>query len=261
MSTSNRGSPLADRQAIVTGGASGIGFATVQHLLTEDYAKIVVADLEHSLEGTAFLEVVDAASGRVQSVICDVVDAESVQALVGEAAGATGRLDALINCAGLAGPSGRIERLAPSTAHTVVDVNLWGVLNMTTAAIPYMREAHSASIVNVASIAGINGSRGQVAYSAAKAGVIGATRAMAKEFLAYGVRVNAVAPGFIDTPMTKDMTDQTKRDWRIEDIALEGRLGGPDEIAAAIAFLCSPNASYVTGTTLVVDGGASLGYP
>jgi 3-oxoacyl-[acyl-carrier protein] reductase len=244
--------------AIVTGGSSGIGAAVVARLAARGH-EIVIADVNEGLAG----EVAEGLSNEGTSAVavrCDVRKEDDVAAVVA-AAVELGTLTTLVSCAGTAGRSARLERHAEEEWRLVLDVNLGGVILFTKAVGPLLREQRHGSIVNIASMAGLVGSRGQVVYSGSKAGVIGVTKASAKELMAEGVRVNAVAPGFIDTPMTEAMTDEVKAAWGVDKFTLEGRLGNADEIAAAVEFLTGPDSTYVTGTCLSVDGGFQLGYP
>jgi 2-hydroxycyclohexanecarboxyl-CoA dehydrogenase len=242
---------LEGKTALVTGGASGIGAATVRRLAAEG-ADVVVADLNH--EGAREI----AAEVGARAVAVDVTDPRSVQ----DAVEATGPFEILVNNAGN-------DRFAffVNTDETlwdfVIDVNLKGVLAVTHAVLPAMHDRGGGSIVNVASEAGRVGSQGSAVYSAAKAGVIGFTKAIARESARYGVRCNAVAPGPIETPLLNsapaqlgELGDRLKQGM-IAATAMR-RIGEPDEVAAAIAFLSSEDASYVTGQTLNVSGGLSM---
>jgi 2-hydroxycyclohexanecarboxyl-CoA dehydrogenase len=246
---------LEGKSALVTGGASGIGAATVRRLAAEG-ARVAVADLD--LAGSR--EVAGEVDGA--AVEMDVADVPSVRAGVAAATEAIGPLDVLVNNAGT-------DRFGWFTAtdegmwDVVLGVNLRGVLAVTHAVLPAMHERGGGSIVSVASEAGRVGSQGSAAYSAAKAGVIGFTKAIARESARYGVRCNAVAPGPIDTPLLNAAPEQLGelgarlRQGMIDATALR-RIGEPDEVAAAIAFLASDDASYVTGQTLNVSGGLSM---
>jgi 3-oxoacyl-[acyl-carrier protein] reductase len=244
--------------AIVTGSSSGIGAAVVARLAARGH-EIVVADVNDELAG----QVVDGLTAQGKGAIaihCDVRKEDQVAATLA-AAQELGTVTSLVCCAGLAGRSTRMERHEDQEWRMILDVNLIGVILCTRTVGPVLRAQGHGSIVHIASMAGLVGSRGQVVYSGSKAGVIGVTKAAAKELMAEGVRVNAVAPGFIDTPMTEAMTDEIKAAWGIDKFTLEGRLGQADEIAAAVEFLTGPDSSYVTGTVLSVDGGFQLGYP
>jgi 2-hydroxycyclohexanecarboxyl-CoA dehydrogenase len=246
---------LERKTALVTGGASGIGAATARRLAAEG-ARVAVADIDEAGARAVAGELDGAA------IALDVTDVASVRAGVAVAAEAVGPLDVLVNNAGT-------DRFA-WFVHTdeqvwdlVLGVNLRGVLAVTHAVLPAMHERGGGAIVNVASEAGRVGSQGSATYSAAKAGVIGFTKALALESARYGVRANAVAPGPIDTPLLNSAPEQLGelgarlRQGMIDATAMR-RIGQPEEVAAAIAFLASDDASYITGQTLNVSGGLSM---
>jgi 2-hydroxycyclohexanecarboxyl-CoA dehydrogenase len=245
---------LEGRTALVTGGAGGIGAATVRRLAAEG-ARVAVGDLDLDAARDVAAEVDGLAT------VLDVTDTGSVGRAVAAAVDAFGPVDVLVNNAGT-------DRFAffVNTDETLWDVvlgvNLRGVLACTHAVLPSMHE-RGGVIVNVASEAGRVGSQGSATYSAAKAGVIGFTKAIARESARFGVRCNAVAPGPIETPLLNSAPEQlgelgARLKQGMIDATAVRRIGEPDEVAAVIAFLASDDASYVTGQTVNVSGGLSM---
>ncbi|MEO6987582.1 MAG: SDR family NAD(P)-dependent oxidoreductase [Aquihabitans sp.] len=240
---------FAGRRAIVTGGGSGIGEATCR-LLAAEGASVTVLDRD----GDSAARVAGEIGGRATTV--DVRDGEAMTRSVQDAAEAMGGLTDLINNAG-AGTAKPLLDYTDKEWALLVGVNLTGVFNGIRAAGPIMLAAGGGSIVNNASLTAVRPTRGEGPYSAAKAGVLALTQTAALE-LAPTVRVNAVAPGMIHTPLTEIIV--ANDEWRVaaESGTPAGRLGTADEVAAVIAFLSSDDASYVTGQTIVVDGGSIL---
>jgi 2-hydroxycyclohexanecarboxyl-CoA dehydrogenase len=242
---------LEGKKALVTGGASGIGAAISRRLAAEG-ADVTIGDL--NLEGGT--EVAGEISGL--SIELDVTDLGSAQAAV-ESAGAP--IDILVNNAGT-DEFGFFAQTTPEQWEKVISVNLWGVFNCTYAALPGMQEAGYGRIVNIASEAGRVGSKGSAVYSAAKAGVIGFTKVMAREGARFGITANAIAPGPIETPLLMQATEFGEIGEKIIETMKAGtqlrRLGQPEEVAAAVAFLASDDSSYVTGETLGVSGGLGM---
>ncbi len=242
------------RAALVTGGSRGIGRAIVEQLARDGCRLAVVATSEHSAaEGAAAARAAGAPAAR--AFACDVRDPARVNEIVAETLTAFGRLDVLVNNAGIT-RDGLIARMSDDDIASVIDVNLKGALWFCRAAARPMSKARGGSIVNVSSIVGLTGNAGQTNYAAAKAGVFGLTRALAAELGGRGVRVNAIAPGWIETDMTAGLPEKV-REETLGRIPL-ARLGRPQDIAQAVAWLAGDASSYVTGATIVVDGGLSL---
>jgi 2-hydroxycyclohexanecarboxyl-CoA dehydrogenase len=246
---------LEGKIALVTGGASGIGAATARRLAAEG-ARVGIGDVNE--EGAR------AVAGELDGLahVLDVTDVESISAAVAAVQDALGPIDVLVNNAGTDLFSFFVKT-DPGLWDFVLGVNLRGTLAVTHAVLPGMQERRSGAIVNVASEAGRVGSQGSAVYSAAKAGVIGFTKAIAREGARYKVRCNAVAPGPIETPLLNaapqvygELGERLKQG--MIDATQLGRAGEPEEVAAAIAFLASEDASYVTGQTLNVSGGLSM---
>ena len=234
--------------ALVTGGSRGIGRATVEAMLAEGWT---VAFTYRSDESPA-REIEAAAGGRAHGFVLDVRDRQRPGELVAEIERSIGPLDALVNNAGL-----RRESLLAMTNDRdwdeIMDVNLDGVFRCCKAVLPPMMHRRRGSIVNISSISAVTGVAGLTAYAASKAALLGMTRALAREVGSRGITVNCVAPGFIETDMT-DVLPEAQKAALLQQIPL-GRLGQASEVAHAVAFLASPEASYITGTELHVNGG------
>jgi 2-hydroxycyclohexanecarboxyl-CoA dehydrogenase len=241
---------LEGRKALVTGGASGIGAATARRLAAEG-ADVVIGDLNTDGAG----EVAGEISG--ESAPLDVTDPASARALVEE----HGPFAILVNNAGT-DEFGFFADTDPGVWERVLAVNLVGVMACTHAVLPGMQGAGYGRIVNLSSEAGRIGSKGSVAYSSAKGGVLGFTKAMAREGARFGITVNAICPGPIETPLLMGALEFGEIGEKVIETMKAGtqlrRLGTPDEVAAAIAFLASDDASYVTGETLGVSGGMGM---
>ncbi|MCZ6917408.1 MAG: 3-oxoacyl-[acyl-carrier-protein] reductase [Gemmatimonadetes bacterium] len=239
---------LSGKVALVTGGSRGIG-KSVGMRLAGAGAKVAVVDVAdcEQIQATA----AELGGGAI-AINANVVDADQVAAAVAEVEEALGPIDILVNNAGIT-RDGLLIRMSEADWRAVLDVNLTGVFMMTKAVARGMMKRRSGRVVNIASIVGITGNAGQANYSASKAGVIGFTKTVAKELSSRGVLVNAVAPGFIDTDMTKALPESA-REALLKLVPL-GRLGLPDDVAAAVLFLSSELSSYMTGQVVVVDGG------
>lgn len=246
---------LQDKVVVVTGGASGIGLATVERCLAEG-AKVVIADIASSAGPARAAELDARHPGHCMFVAVDVTSTEQVNRLVDETVARFGRLDGVFNNAGIGGLS-PAQDYADEDFLRIIDINLNGVFRVARAALKPMYAQGSGSIVNCASILGVFGQSHTAAYTAAKGGVVNLTRTLALEGAPHGVRVNAIGPGYIDTPLLKDL-DPAMRQALIS-LHPVGRLGLPEEIANAALFLLSDEASFVTGAHLLVDGGFTAG--
>jgi 3-oxoacyl-[acyl-carrier protein] reductase len=239
---------LEGKVAVVTGGGRGIGRA-VALALAEAGADVAVAVSRDLEAAEAVAEEVRGRGRRALARRADVASAEAAEALVGAAVLELGRID---NNAGIT-RDGFLLRMSEEDWRAVLDVNLGGAFHCTKAAVKRMLRQRSGRIVNVTSIMGITGNAAQANYSAAKAGMIGLTKATAKEVGSRGITCNAVAPGWIRTQMTAGLPPELAEQV-LKQVPL-GRLGEPEDVAGLVVFLCSDAASYITGQTIVVDGG------
>lgn len=241
---------LKDKVAFITGGAQGIGKAIAQEFVKEG-ATVIISDINLEVaQKTA--EELAAAGAKVKAVKQNVADFAETGKVITETAKEFGKIDILVNNAGIT-KDALLMRMKPEDWNAVITVNLTGVFNCTKAAAPIMMKARTGRIVNIASIVGLMGNAGQVNYAATKAGVIGVTKTLAKELASRGILVNAIAPGFIDTEMTKKIPEDIQNKMR-EQIPLK-KLGLPEDIAKAAVFLSSADSQYITGQVLSVNGG------
>lgn len=236
---------LEGKRALITGAARGIGRAIAIELKSAG-AEVVCCDLPGTSENE---EVAREVGGK--ALYADVTKAEEVEKLIADA----GEIDILVNNAGIT-RDGLLARISEEDWRAVIDVNLTSVYLMCHAAIRGMMKRRSGSIVNLSSVVGIHGNFGQTNYAASKAGIIGFTKSLAREAGTRGVRVNAVAPGYIETRLTEVLPDEVKE--KMLGATSLGRFGQPEDIARAVHFLCSDEAAFITGEVLVVDGGMAM---
>ncbi len=251
---------LKDKVTLITGGASGIGKAAAETFAREG-AKVVICDVNEEA-GKALVAQLgnDATFYKV-----NVADRQEVQAWVDDVVARYGRVDVLINNAGITRDGlfvkmkdgELVKQMEEAAFDLVLDINLKGVFNCAQAVAPYMIKQGAGVILNVSSVVGLYGNFGQTNYVATKAGVIGMTKVWARELGRFGVRVNAIAPGFIATEMVQKMPEKVLEDMKAKTPL--GRLGKPEDIANAFLWLASDEAAYVHGTTISVDGGIVIG--
>ena len=238
---------LAGKTAFVTGSTRGIGLAIATGLYASG-AKVAVVGRELERAKT----IASGLGERAVGVACDVARSDQVDAAIAAAEVTLGPVDILVNNAGVTRDN-ILLRLTDEDWDSVLDANLKGAFHTTRAVIKGMMKRRSGRIINISSIVGLTGNKGQANYAASKAGLIGFTKSVAKEYASRNILVNCIAPGFIETDMTASLPDAARASL-LEEIAL-GRLGRPEDVAGTVLFLASDLAGYITGQVLVVDGG------
>lgn len=247
------GGSFAGRVAFITGAGSGIGAATAR-LLAQRGATVALADIDDVAARSVAADIVES-GGHASAVRVDVGDVRSVQSAIEQVAAAHGGLDLAVNAAGITGRLQACSEYDLEAWHRIINVNLTGVFLCMRFELQQMLRRGGGAIVNLSSIIGSNGLAGAVAYAASKHGVEGATKAAALDYAASGIRVNAVAPGYVDTPLISGRTPGAQE--RIVGLHPVGRIAQPAEIAELIVFLLSPQAGFITGSVHLADGGYS----
>lgn len=245
---------LTGKVALVTGAGSGIGKA-IALCLAKNGATVIV-NYGHSQAGAnAVVEEIQGMGGTAEAVQCSVNDYDAVAAMIKDIAKRYGRIDILVNNAGIT-KDNLLMMMKEEEFDDVIDVNLKGTFNTMRHIARQMMKQKGGSIINISSVVGVMGNAGQVNYAASKAGIIGMTKSMARELGSRNIRVNAVAPGFVETAMTATLSEEVKAAG-VAQIPL-GRFAAPEEVANAVCFLASDNAAYITGQVLHVDGGMAM---
>lgn len=242
---------LEGKTALVTGASRGIGRAVAVALAAAG-AKVAVNYAGNDAAAEETKAAIEAAGGTAILLKADIADCEAVDKMVAETIEAFGQIDILVNNAGIT-RDGLLMRMKNEDFDAVINTNLKGVYYTTKAVTKYMMKKRYGRIINMASVVGLTGNAGQANYAAAKAGVIGFSKTVAKELASRGITCNMVAPGLIATDMTKDLPEKAK-EAMMTSIPL-GRAGQPEDVAQAVLFLASDNASYITGQVINVDGG------
>ncbi|WP_417655790.1 3-oxoacyl-ACP reductase FabG [Pseudidiomarina aestuarii] len=241
---------MAGQVALVTGASRGIGKAIAEALVAQGVTVVGTATTQQGADAiSAYL------ADQGEGVALNVTDAESIDAVLKHIDERYGQLDILVNNAGITRDN-LLMRMKEDEWDSVLDTNLKAVFRLSKGVMRGMMKRRSGRIINISSVVGTTGNPGQANYCAAKAGLVGFTKALAKEIAARGITVNCVAPGFIDTDMTKSLTEDQQQ--AIFANIPAARLGQPEEIAAAVTFLASPGAAYITGETIHVNGGMAM---
>lgn len=245
-----------DKIVIITGGNSGIGKAAAL-LFAQEGAKVMVADLSEAID-TELAYAVSQSDGEVRFVKVNVTKLSDIENMIEQTISLWGKFDILVNSAGVLGPRIRTEKYPEEEFDKIIDVNVKGLWHCMKVALRYLVEQRSGNIVNIASVAGHLGMVGHIAYAASKHAVVGMTKTAAIEFAKHGIRINAVCPGFTQTPMLEGADTDVAYLEALQYSTPMKRFGKPEEIASAILYLAADEASFITGQSVIVDGGLIL---
>ncbi|MFZ3106955.1 MAG: 3-oxoacyl-[acyl-carrier-protein] reductase [Candidatus Hydromicrobium sp.] len=245
---------LKDKVAIITGGARGIGKKISQTFLKEG-ASVYIFDVNEEEGARTVGELQPAYDGKVIFFKVDITDEKSVEQSIEKIIEAEGRIDILVNNAGITRDN-LILRMSLEDWKKVIDINLTGAFICSKHTVKYMVKNRSGKIINISSIVGVHGNAGQSNYSSSKAGIIGLTKTLARELAGRNILVNAIAPGYIETEMTKKLSDKIKE--KLMEQIPTGRLGSVDDVAKTALFLASDDSNYITGTVINLDGGMGI---
>ena len=243
-----------NKTMLVTGAGRAIRASIAKRFASEG-AEVIINYSGNDEAAQKTVDEITATGGQAQKYKCSVNDSESVKVMIDEIIKKFGRIDILVNNAGIT-KDGLMLRMTDEDFDRVIDVNLKGTFNCTKYVSKYMLKQKSGKIINISSVVGLSGNAGQVNYSASKAGIIGITKSAAKELSSRGITVNAVAPGYVDTDMTKVLSDNIRNEI-LKNIPLQ-RMGNVEDISNCVAFLASEDASYITGQVISVDGGMHI---
>lgn len=245
---------MQNRCAVITGASRGIGKAIAIALSGRGFS-VVINYNNSAVQAQETVDLIEKNNGSAFAFAADVSSFSQAGGLIEAACSRYGSVHALVNCAGIT-RDGLLMRMSEQDFDKVIEVNLKSAFNCVRHAVPIMMKQRWGRIVNISSVSGVMGNAGQVNYSASKAGLLGMTKAIAREVGSRGITCNAVAPGYIDTDMTAPLNSEVKEKL-LQGVALR-RMGQPEEVAALAAFLCEENAGYITGQTICIDGGMAM---